>query len=496
MKLKHWYISIFVALIAMGCSKDDDNNKSSDDLNVSEEIFYANHFAKTTLEEIYLWNKEIADDLENIDPYTNEDPITTVEEVRYKQGGKEVDKWTTLTDNVASLNSSMQGVSTTYGYRLMLGKFSNTDGYFFVVAFVYNNSPAQEAGIKRGDIIVTLNGKEITDENYLDAVYEPNLTLGMAKRTDKGIVATKEISVSARNMYCDPILAHKVFDIDGKKVGYLAFTDFDLQSIEDLIDICKSFKAAGVKELILDMRYNGGGYVYTEEILASMLAPISVVRNGEIYQTEIWNDDYMAYFKQNNIDRTLYFKTLHRGTLNGKELTYSTADANIGLEKIYALISSGTASASEGIIVGLMPYMNIELIGKNSSGKYCTGSIFQPKDIYKKAPDAISNWGIYVMVNRYGDKDGKNPCMPDGLVPNFTANDDPMDGCPLGDEHEVLLNIALQHAGMKFDKETTRTHTYPDVELSMIDTNPLSGKRIQLNMAIPTIVSMPTTTGK
>ncbi len=494
MKTTKYFIGLLMAFAWMGCSKEDDN-KEDIKLSVSEEIFYANHFAKATLEKTYLWNEEIADKLESIDPETNEDPIATVEEVRYKQGGKEVDKWTTLTNDVASLNDSMQGVSTTYGYRLMRGKFSNTNGYFFVVAFVYNNSPAQEAGIGRGDIIVTLNGKEITDENYLDVVYAPNLTLGMAKKTEQGIVATKEINVSARSMYCDPILAHKVFDIDGKEVGYLAFSDFDLQSIEDLIDICKSFKATGVKELILDMRYNGGGYVYTEEILASMLAPIDMVRNGEVYQTEIWNNKYMAYFTQNKIDRTLYFKTLHKGILNGKELTYNTAEANIGLEKIYALISSGTASASEGIIVGLLPYMDIELIGKNSSGKYCTGSIFQPKDIYKKAPDAIKNWGIYVMVNRYGDRNGNNPCMPDGLVPNFTANDDPMDGYQLGDEQEGLLKIALQHAGMKFDEQTTRTHSYPDVELTMIDTNPLSGKRIQLNTAMPTMVSIPTTTG-
>ena len=85
--------------------------------------------------------------------------------------------------------------------------------------------------------------------------------------------------------------------------------------------------------------------------------------------------------------------------------------------------------------------------------------------------------------------------MPDGLVPNFTANDDPMDGYQLGDEQEGLLKIALQHAGMKFDEQTTRTHSYLDVELTMIDTNPLSGRRIQLNTTMPTMVSIPTTTG-
>ena len=73
MKTTKYFIGLLMAFAWMGCSKEDDN-KEDIKLSVSEEIFYANHFAKATLEEIYLWNEEIADKLESIDPETNEDP--------------------------------------------------------------------------------------------------------------------------------------------------------------------------------------------------------------------------------------------------------------------------------------------------------------------------------------------------------------------------------------------------------------------------------------
>ena len=57
--------------------------------------------------------------------------------------------------------------------------------------------------------------------------------------------------------------------------------------------------------------------------------------------------------------------------------------------------------------------MAVELIGGQSHGKYCTGALLGPENIYSKFPSVIKNWGLYVMINRYADKDGNNPCMPD-----------------------------------------------------------------------------------
>ena len=76
--------------------------------------------------------------------------------------------------------------------------------------------------------------------------------------------------MNAVEMYEDPILCDSIYDINGKKVGYLAYSSFDLASIPQLVEISKKFKAEGVKELILDLRYNGGGYVITESAMASM----------------------------------------------------------------------------------------------------------------------------------------------------------------------------------------------------------------------------------
>ena len=107
----------------------------------------------------------------------------------------------------------------------------------------------------------------------------------------------KSVSMQSVSMYEDPILMTKIFDCGGKKVGYLAYQSFTFESSLGLYEVCKEFKKEGISELILDMRYNGGGYVFTEEVLASMLAPEEEVKNGSVFETEVWNDDYMAYYK-------------------------------------------------------------------------------------------------------------------------------------------------------------------------------------------------------
>lgn len=483
MKLYHSLMAVVMSgCIVCGCSSDNDDPQTAEEEKrvTTNEIYFANRLAKDALSSVYLWNKEIAADLNKLNANTNQYPIETVKEIRYKENGTEIDKWTMLTNDVKSLNSSMQGVSTTYGYEVMLGKFSNTGTYFFLVEFVYADSPAEKAGIKRGDIIMQIDGKDITDENYLDIYQTANITLGMGVYSEQGISRGGNISLKAVNMYCNPILVNKIFEFNGKKVAYLAYSSFDVESAGRLADICRIYKQEGVSELILDLRYNGGGYVFTENVMASMLAPAEAVNSKAVYQTEIWNDDYMQYYKSKGEDLNTYFSTSHRITIDGKTTTLDTGNANIGLQKIYALISSGTASASESLLIGLMPYMDIVTIGKNSHGKYCTGIVATPDIFYETTPDVIKNWGIYVMINRYADKNGDNPCMPHGLVPTQSVNDDPFDGFQLGDEQESMLRAALIKAGKNdIPPATTRSNSLPAYQMKHIYENkPLFGKRI------------------
>lgn len=484
-----------VACCLAGCKDDNEEIKKPDIVTPGEEddeeyitdnTAYGNFFAFNTMSDIYLWEKEIEEGLRTW--RLDEDPIEKVKNVRYQKDGIPIDKWSLMTDDYTSLTSGTDGKGTTYGYGIKLYQLRPDDPNIVVaVTYTYADSPARKAGLQRGDLIYTVNGKKLPIANgaYIDIVYDELLNsstvhIGYLRNGEE-----KEATLTAASMYEDPVLVDSVYDIDRKKVGYLAYSSFTLESNAKLIEVCRKFKQAGVTELILDLRYNGGGYVITENLLASMLAPENAVQNKEIYQTEIWNKEYMEYFAENNKDLNTYFQTEYNyKDFDGQVHKLSTADANLGLKKIYALVTRNSASASESILVGLLPFeIPIEIIGEKTHGKYCTGQMLSAKEwmkdmkaIYDKLqktdPDAYkewkpwsqfdkymkTDWGIYVMINRYADRNGNNPCMPDGLTPDFTAYDEPYLPVQLGDENESMLKAALTHAGKVYPPQSRATH--------------------------------------
>lgn len=459
---------IISGYVITGCTKEEGNSDNSGDKSkITEETRYANRFAREALEIYYYWNEEISKDLNQLDPEKNSDPIATVEKIRYHDGTNEIDKWTMLTDNMDEFTSSVEGVTTTYGYTPIVYRLSKeSNEVIAAVAFVSENSPAEKAGIKRGDLIYKINDKTLTTENYLDLFYSSQIKLSMAKLDGNTITPTTELSLEAVKMYENPILCDSVYNLDGKKVGYLAYSSFDLKSIPELINICKEFKNEGIKELILDLRYNGGGYVITENVLASMFAPQVNVTNKDIFEKEDYNEFFTKYYEQEGISTITRFQTEYN--YEDMDLNVSTKDANIGLEKIYGIITGNSASASEALLSGLMPYMNIELIGEQSHGKYCTGWMLAAEDAYDKVPQVIKDWGIYVMVSIYKNVKDETPCMPNGLTPNVKAEDNPLETYQLGDENEAMLRVALEKAGKVYPASRTQeTHT---ADLKAIET--------------------------
>lgn len=464
------------------CS-DENSLITEDERLTTDEQYHANIFASDALNIYYYWNEEIAADIAKLDPETNTDPIATVNEIRYHEGETYIDKWTMLTDNMSSIENAVQGVDTSFGYELAfyyLGDdYTNLYG---VVVYVYSNSPADKAGMRRGDIIYALNGASITEDNYMDLYDLSQVQLSIARMSDVDFTLkpVSEITLQAEEIYENPILCHQIFDVNGKKVAYLAYSSFDLKSIEPLIEICKNFKAEGVKDLILDLRYNSGGYVITEKILASMLSPQDVVTARKVLSSESYNKLLTEeYRKQGYTDFNTYFETEYNYPENS--LNVSTKDANIGLEHIYALIGPNTASASESILSGLMPYMKVTLIGTQSAGKYCTGLMLKPEDVYEEVPPEISKWGIYVMISIYKNALGETPCMPDGLTPDIVAYDSPYRLEQLGDENEVLLKVALQTIGKVYPEESAlRTSAIPRMKAMPLHNKANFGKRILL----------------
>ena len=326
------------------------------------------------------------------------------------------------------------------------------------------------------DLIEKINGNILTTENYLDLYYSSEITLSLSELTDNAITPTKDVSLTAIEMYENPILCYKTFDVNGKKIGYLAYNSFDLKSIQELISICEEFKNEGVKELILDLRYNGGGYVITKCVLASMFAPQEVVTSKEIFEQEDYNEFFTEYYKKNGISTITRFETEYN--YDDIDLNVSTKEANIGLEKIYGIISGNSASASEALLSGLMPYMDIELIGQQSHGKYCTGWMLSTEDAYDKVPQAIKNWGIYVMVSIYKNASNETPCMPDGLIPDTEAEDNPFEPYQLGDENEAMLKAALEKAGKEYTSSRTGKIQTPKMKIVATPKKAVFGRRI------------------
>ena len=416
---------------------------------------YVNQFAYNVMAVYYLWVDEISKGLQSWK--NDDDPILKVQEVRYKDAdGNDIDRWTKVTDDYDSFVKSVDGVSTTFGYEFSLFYTSEAKDYVAaVVTFVYDNTPADIAGLKRGDIIVKVDGSAIPTANYYDIVTGKLIN---ASHCDIGLNDGTEVSMDAVQMYCDPVHTWKVFDCGDKKVGYLHYSAFTRDSCQDLVDVFAWFKQQGVSEMILDLRYNGGGYVTTEEVLASMLAPEANVAAGDVFMTEVnnyilteaWGSEPTYFSTHFNIDKKPVI----------------TTDSHLDLTKIYAIMTGGSASASEALICGLKPYIDIEIIGQKSYGKYCTGLIYPASKWYSDVKDKLSsaeycngvkysdNWGIYVMIGRYADRDGNTPCMPDGFTPDHVVADAPLDGHQLGDPEETMLKAALTLAG----------YPYPDVQ--------------------------------
>lgn len=460
---------------------------------IPEEIRSGTRFAADLLNIYYVWNKEIEKDLPQLNPDTCTNPFQVVYDLRYSDPATGVkDKWTFLTNDLNSLQESVEGIETTYGMMYKVGKTPQGAANYLVAAVVYDDSPAAKAGLQRGDIIALINGKAVSDESMKEMSQQSSVSLTTGRLKDGQLVPDGQThQLTAVKMYTSPVLHHQIYEVNGKKVGYLCYSSFDLESAGKLIDICKEFKAAGIEDLILDLRYNGGGYVVTEIVLASMLAPEAVAHNPKaVFEREQYNSVLMDAFAKEGYSTETYFRTSWNYTQekNGIDFVHDTSDANIGLQKIYGLITANSASASEALLGGLMPYMEVETIGTNSHGKYCTGQLLSPADIYSKYNTAIKDWGMYVMLSIYQNSKGETPCMPNGIVPDKEVYEG-IDLVPWGDERDPLLRAALESAGKVYEVSASdRSASQRGVLVRDIPHNAVFGKRIALPVLMNTKV--------
>ena len=423
-----------------------------------------NEFIYEGLRSEYLWENTI--NWNAIDFKKEKDPHAFFKRLIYKD-----DRWTNLTDNAEAWNQGFAGISTTYGFDLRFSYIGQTEELVAIVRYVYPGTPADRAGIRRGDLLLKLNGGPITVKNYADFYDKPTIVVNKGILKDKTLTAEPVgMAMTAVEMYQDPILKDTVINKDGHRVGYLCYSDYTERSTAELIKVFTRFKTAGVTDVVLDLRYNGGGYVSTARALCSILAPEAAMKKKERFLFKLWNENYMNHWKSEGRNDELY------------ETFVDTLGINMNLNRLYILTGKGTASASELTLTGLTPYMDVVQIGDTTHGKFCGGIVLMPKHLWWDKSSSyyqeIKNWGMYVMIYKFSNK--RNDEFPRGFAPKYVVKEYLLELYPFGDERDPLLGKALELiTGKQVAKARSRRIQPALRELPIDNPNrPLNGKAI------------------
>lgn len=413
--------------LAQICAKE--NPLAVDALTATRQGLLADErkWVKAYMSERYLWYKDIptvnADDVRysvmangSLDVWTSLQNYFLDSKTPLKTAlGTLVDKFSFMIDTV-SWNSFVE--SNLRGYGFMLKRSTSAGFKVITVAYVYPNTPAMSAGLMRGDQIIGIDGASINDSSaQAIATFNEGLSPTQPAPHTFQILrdgATFNVSMQATNITLQQV-EYKVLNVGAKKLGYLLFNSHVPGAETYLIQAMTQFKQQGISELVVDLRYNGGGYLAIANALAYSVAG-SAKAQGKVFELTRFSDkrsseNYAMNFSSTGLNNQPY--------------------PSLGIAKIYALVTGGTCSASESFINGLRGIdVEVELIGSTTCGKPYG---FYPQD----------NCGItYAAMEMEGVNAKGEGRFSDGMMPQCTAMDDL--SRPLGDASEGMLSIAIK----------------------------------------------------
>jgi carboxyl-terminal processing protease len=341
------------------------------------------------------------------------------------------DRFSWIEESAEELKNSFQGITKSIGYKFTAFSVKESDRIILAVRYAVKGSPAEKAGLKRGDIISKIDGQVLTTANWVKLAYpdtQPAMTmLGLANYVN-GVVtdSDKTFHVESAEVTEDPILLTKVITKGSKKIGYLVYNQYINTADSKLRTVFGEFKAQGINELILDLRYNGGGYVSSAQTLSSLIGKgIDDTKNFAVYE---YNPTVDANYKKKY------------GT-NYNLLKFTREANNIGanLSRVFVLTSTGTASASEMTINGLRPYMPVVIVGDNTYGKNVGSYTIEDTQTPKRW-----NWGLQPITFKTTNANGESDYgTKDGFAPSYRLKDNKLPFLALGDEKESLLSLTL-----------------------------------------------------
>lgn len=434
----------FGFLIITGCHKDDNSKPQT----ISNTDFEINNFIWGGLHSYYLWTASVPklttsyfhNDTSELYPflrgYTNHD--TLFYNLLYQYGT--TDKWSWIVSDYTELEKEFEGITKSMGYNFMLARYGTANDVLGYVRYVVKGSPADLAGIKRGYVFTKVNDQQLTIDNYMDLLINSEAyKLSFVDIVDHNLVSNgKTANMTAVEVTEDPIYLDTVYTINNTKVGYLMYNNFVSNYDRELNDVMSKFKTAGVTKLILDLRYNTGGAGTSATYLASMIYGTNT--STIFYKTE-YNTELQAYLTQ-QYGADFFVEKFQQYIVN--EDNSQTNIVSLNLPDVYIITTDHTASASELVINGLKPYINVFLLGTTTAGKY-VGSITL-KDIIdnKGTVNPDHKWAMQPIVmkvtNSAGVTDYKN-----GFTPNVVLDEEIANMSVLGSLDEPLLAATISN---------------------------------------------------
>ncbi len=379
---------ILALLLAISCKKDSSTTPVK---TVDPKV----KFTADTFNDLYLWYETLpAVDLTTVK--TPDDYISLVKNAK--------DKWSFTMSYTDMTNLLQNGVST--GWGVGLGFDAQT---ILRILYVYNNSAMGNAGVKRGWQLKTINGKLVSSMS----VSVINTALGNTSNSFgfiKNDGSETTLQMTKGNIGINSVLFSTIFSSGSKKIGYLVFNEFLGSSIKELNSVFNNFSTSGITDLILDLRYNGGGTLDCADSLVAMIA-------GKSFKDKTYN--------------TLIYNNKH--TSLGFSSTIKLKSNSVQLNKLVVITTKSTASASELVISGLKPYMNMKLIGSVTQGKPVGMNIAGDTKLdIAVAPISFRN------VNSQGYTD-----YFDGIPVDFTVTDNAAQDW--GDQADLCLTAAQNY---------------------------------------------------
>lgn len=428
-------------LLFQSCQDNDDVLAKPTSLDVHKFIWRG-------MNSMYLWQAEVPDladkRFDSNEEYYNflyqYTPEDLFQNLLYRPPGSEdakkygvVDEFSWMVSDYLTLEQQLDGTTKNNGIEYGLSLVSpNSDQVIGYVRYIIPNSDAANKDIKRGEVFYAVNGTTLNLSNYRSLLggAADNYTLNFANLTydtNNNPVITpngKSLAFTKTNLTENPILIKKVITNGSKKIGYLMYNGFYPSYDLQLNNAFEYFKSEAITDLVLDLRYNGGGSVLSATQLASM---ITGQFKGQVFDVLAYNDK-KSYLNRN------YLFTDKIGETNLNSLNLTT---------VYVLTTKSTASASELIINGLDPYINVVQIGDATYGKNVASvTLYDSPGFTKTNANPSHRYAMQLIVAHSENAVGFGDYLA-GLTPDYKLSERIKTLGVLGDPTEPLLAAAI-----------------------------------------------------